>query len=139
MTQLPIDSISPQFFRQRDEGSRRHQAAHRMAPADQGLGAADQPGLGIDLRLVVQLELLALERLLQIAFQPAAILGVGVHAGFEVLDVVAPVLLDEVHRRIGVRHQRLDAVAILRKQRDADAGRGLYVLLADVAAVSAEP
>ena len=75
-----------------------------MTPTDQGLGATQQAGLGVYLWLIVQLELFPGETLPQVAFQPAAILGDRIHTGREALYVVAPVLFDEVHRRIGVRH-----------------------------------
>ena len=53
-------------FRHRDEHRRRHHALDRMAPARQRLEAGDDVALQVDDRLVVQLELVALDRLAQI-------------------------------------------------------------------------
>ena len=50
------------FFRNRDESRRRHIAQYRMVPAHQRFGS-DQIALGIDLRLIVQAQFAAIDRI----------------------------------------------------------------------------
>jgi hypothetical protein len=59
--------MSP-HLRKRYEIARRHPATP-VSPADQRLRAVDRPGRGVDLRLVIQLELIARERMVQIALE----------------------------------------------------------------------
>ena len=111
----------PAFLGERDEVLGHDHAALRMPPADQRFGAVEVVGRGIDLRLVVQLELLLRQRVVQIALELDALARVRVHAGLEALHVVAAALLGAVHRRIGVRDQAVRRRAIGRIERDADA------------------
>src|SRR5581483_5462045 len=57
----------PAFFQNRDELRGQDHAARRMLPAKQRLGAARTLGLQLELRLVGEPELLALERPAQLA------------------------------------------------------------------------
>ena len=63
-------------------------------------------GGGIDLRLVVQLELLRASAWCRSLSRPDALARDRIHAGLEALQVVAAALLGAVHRRVGVRDQR---------------------------------
>ena len=85
------------------------QAALGVLPAHERLGGHRPAGGEVDHRLVVDLELAAVER--------AAQLGLGAHAGHhagahrlvEQLVAAAAALLGAVHRRVGVAEQRLRA------------------------------
>ena len=60
------------FLEQRDELERRYQAALGAHPPDQRLDADHAPGVGFDLGLVVQDELLSFERQAQLVLQGEA-------------------------------------------------------------------
>ena len=107
----------------RNELERRDHAALRMLPADQRLDAAQLAVAPIDLRLVVDLELPFEQRRMQIAFEQHALAGHLVHARGEELEVVPPLLLGVIHRRVGVFHQGLAVVAVGRENADPDARR----------------
>ena len=98
-----------------------------MPPAYQRLDAVNEAGLGVDLRLIVQLELLERERLVQVALQLHPLLGRGIHAFRVALNVVPAALLGAVHGGVGVGDERLRALAVGRKHGDADARGGVQV------------
>src|SRR5262245_21536069 len=90
-------------------------------PAQQRLDPDASIGREIELRLVVQLELVALERATHLALE----LPVALHFGIEIEDVetnlAAALLLGPIERAISPRHQLVRVVATLRKVRDTDA------------------
>ena len=95
------------LFRERDELERLHDPALRVDPSDQGLHAGDPSRLELDHRLVMEDELLVLERALEVGLQfKAAQRGV-VHRGLEDLVATLALLLRHVHRDVGVAHERL--------------------------------
>ena len=86
--------------------------------------------LGVDHRLVGEAELARVHRAVQRQLDLAALLGAGVEAGLVEADVVAAAVLGPIEREIGVADHLLDAVAVARADRDADAGADEQPLLA---------
>ncbi len=102
-------------------------------PAQQGLEAADGAiAAEVDLRLVVQVELVAREGVAQGVFQLQVAAGIGIHGGGVEAEGVAPGALGFVHGDVGVLQQRLDAVAVAREERDAEAGRTVDAVALDL-------
>ncbi|OIQ76602.1 hypothetical protein GALL_417180 [mine drainage metagenome] len=102
----------------RDELTRREQAAHRVVPAQQGLGP-DDGARAVELRLVVQLELAELDGLAQLRLQRGAPGQLDLHALFEEAQRIASVLLGAIHREVGVHQDRLGGVGAADEQRRA--------------------
>ena len=98
-----------------------------MPPADQGLRAVDPTARGIDLRLIVQLELPAAQRLVQVAFELYALLRHRAHAFGIALHVISASFLGAVHGGVGSRDQGVDARPVAREECDADAGGDVHV------------
>ena len=121
----------PGLLEYRNELDRRHAAALRMAPAQERLRPARLPIRKVDLRLVVQAELAALERAAQLETHLRARPGARVDVGGEELEGVAPGLLGAVHRRVGRAKQHFRVVAVRRERGDADARRHHDFLAAD--------
>jgi len=92
-----------------------------MAPADQRLHPDDRAVDEVDLGLVVEAELVALERLVQIDFQRELLHCAGVHVPVVVLVVVPAVLLCIVARGVGILEQAVAVDAVERIDSDADA------------------
>jgi hypothetical protein len=105
-----------------------------MDPADERLDADDPAGLEVGLRLVVDDELLVLERAAQLARerQPLGVVRVLLGA----IDGGAGVrALGDVHRDIGVLEQRVRILPVLAEDGDADASsKRVIALLTRVAA-----
>ena len=78
----------------------------------------------IDQRLVVDFEAAIDQRLAQILLHGEPRLGAGVHRRLEEAMGAASVGLGAIHRQIGVLDQLVELGAVLRRQRDADAGVG---------------
>ena len=116
---------------QRDELVGRQPAVHGVRPAQQHLGARHRIGAQVDLGLVVQDELLALERRAQVAGQGQALHAVAVELGDVALDPGAP-LLGLVHGDVGALHEHVDVLAVLGEGGDADAGAELQAHAGDV-------
>ncbi len=109
----------------RDELGRVEQAALGVLPADQRLEAGDLAGAQVDHRLVVEGELLAVERVPQLPFDLQPAHRAGPHLGVEEDAAGAAALLGPVHRRVGVADQQLGVGAALvggAGDGDADAG-----------------
>ena len=85
----------------------------------------------VDLGLVVQRELVALERAAQLALQLQSLDRLRRDLAVEEVVAVLAVLLGEIHRQIGILQQRLRVIAMLGIDRNADRG-------ADVALVAAQ-
>jgi len=110
------------FLGQRDEIGRADQATLRMHPAQQRLGLVDAPAAQADDGLVVQHELVVVDRGAQVLHQLLAPEGCLLHRTDEVVEAVAPGILGAVHRLIGVADQAVGVAAVLRVNGDADAG-----------------
>jgi len=87
-----------------------------------GFRAVDPTARGIDLGLIVQLELTAVQRLMQVAFELHALLRDCTHAFGVALHIIAASFLGAVHGGVGSRDQGVDGRPIAREERDADAG-----------------
>ena len=71
------------LLRHADELVRRHQTARRVSPADQRLEPGQGLAVGLDQRLVENLELLLGQRDPQIRFHFAALADIGIHRRLE--------------------------------------------------------
>ena len=109
------------FFCNVYEVSGRNLAAHRVPPAQQGLGAVHHARGRVDLGLIVQFKLVLFECNVQIAFQPDLLLGSRVHVRRKALEIVAAALFREIHGCVCMCQQNLDIRAIARIKCDADA------------------
>ena len=106
----------------------RAQAVARRLPAQQRLDAEQAAVVDRELRLVEQRELAALQRAVQAAVGDRRhALG---HAPLEEHGRAAAQLLGAVHREVGVVQQLVGRGAVVREQRDADAGAHLVVAAA---------
>jgi hypothetical protein len=83
-----------------------------MAPAQQGLHADDRARGHREDRLVVEVDLAALDRERQLAGQLQLVIAVVGQAAREEPDVVAALGFDLVHRRVGALDQQLRVDAI---------------------------
>ena len=107
----------------RDEDIRRDHAALGVVPAHQGLGTDDAAAGHIDPRLVMDADLPLRQRPAQLDLQLQARLRRGGHLGTEAHRAAPPGRLGAIHRQIGVAHQRVDVLAVLREDADADRRR----------------
>ncbi len=89
------------------EGVRREQAALGMLPAEQRLGADQSPRREVDLRLVEEPQLAALEPALKLLLDRHGLDGALPHGRVEELGARAAALLGAVHRGVGVLDQAL--------------------------------
>ena len=99
----------PGLLRERDEVERGHEATRRVVPADERLEPADVAVRELDHRLVVELELVVVERALQVGLELEPADRGLVHLGLEDLVAGLPALLRDVHRDVGVAQERLRA------------------------------
>jgi hypothetical protein len=99
-----------------------------MGPPDQGLRPDDDAVAGVDLWLVIQIQLAIRERLAQVARQRLAGLEGEVHFLLVELIVRAARVLRPVHGHVGVFHDLLRIVVVERADRDPDAGADVYLL-----------
>ena len=93
-----------------------------MAPAHQRLDADDLRAAHVALRLVQQIQLVVAQRLAQADFELHVAHDLHRQRRAVQLGVVLAAVLGVVHRGVGVLEQRAAIVAVLREQRDADAG-----------------
>ena len=103
-----------------------------MVPAQQRLDAGDLPARHIDLGLIVQRKLVALQRAAQRGFQRQALDRLRLDLLGEEAEAVLAVFLGEIHRHVGVLGQRLHVGAVGRIHRDADRGRGVALVAAEL-------
>ncbi len=108
---------------QRDELGRRDEAELGMLPAQQRLDAHELLAVGVQLRLVVQQQLVALQRAAQCRLQLQLARRALLHAGREEAPRRLALVLGAVHRRVGVARQDLVVVAVRRIAGDADRHR----------------
>jgi hypothetical protein len=111
---------------------RRHQPVLRVFPADQRLHADDAAAGDVVLRLVMQAQLVALQRPPQTALQGQPLERTGVHVLRKELVVVAAVLLGVIHGRISIAQQGIDVSAVAGINGDAHARGGHQLMPVDV-------
>ena len=116
------------ILRQRNEPFGRHEAELFVRPAQQRLGADDLLRANVDDRLVVEFELVTVESVQQMTFKPHPLHRPQVQFPGKELKSIATVFLGPIHRRVGVLHQDMRLVAIVREYRDANA-RGYESLM----------
>src|SRR5260370_40022531 len=102
-----------------------------MLPAYERLDTSDGSCLEIYLWLVVQQQLLAFNRVSQLAFQGLTLDGVETHICSKELAIVAPTLLGVVHRGIGIFDQRLRILTVVGVGAYADAHGNAETVFAD--------
>jgi hypothetical protein len=124
----PDGDDQPRVLGDRDELLGSHGSQLRALPAQQRLGADDLPLGDVDLGLIVELELVVLDRAAQVAFDERLPLGADDHVLGKELMRAAVLTLGVVERDVRVLGQRLHVVAVLRVDRDADAARGAHRL-----------
>ena len=107
------------FLGDRDELHRRDHAAFRMVPADQRFVADDAAGRKIELRLVVKIEVTALEGDVQLGFDPLAMVGDPAHFGMEDRPVAHAAGARILQRQIGAAQDEDGIDAILGHRHDA--------------------
>ena len=93
-----------------------------MAPAHEPLDGDDAALVEVHERLVVELELVALERLAQVVLELEALDRAPAQRGVEELVAGSAVVAGARHRDVGVVHERLGAVPLPVGDGDADAG-----------------
>jgi hypothetical protein len=106
-TQAPTAWPRPGLVGERDESRRQHEAALRVVPAQQRLGAAHLAGVDVHDRLVMQRKLVALQRAAQRRLDVQALGAARGELGREEAIRVPPQLLRVVHRRVGILEERL--------------------------------
>ena len=117
---------------QRDELRGRDVAVPGQAPAQQRLGADDPAVAQVDLGLVLDHQLVALERAAQLALEHQPLDRGGVHLRGVEGEGVAAVLLGVVHGRIGVADQVDDVLGVARAEGDADARGQEHLVLVEL-------
>jgi hypothetical protein len=115
------------LLQQRDELHRRHQPDPRIVPADQRLEAHDTARGEFDLGLVMQDELVTLERAAKPALHGKQFRDLGIEVGGVEDDLLA-LSLRALQRRLGILKQRVRIRAIGGKQRDPGTSSELQYL-----------
>ncbi len=110
----------PGVFCELDEFSRRYEALLGMFPSHQRLSTPDLAVCQVELRLVINLQLLIIECRAQVALEFDLATALGVQLLAEELKPRAAGILGAIHRGIGVLQQGLHAVPIVGKHDDAD-------------------
>ena len=114
------------LLRDGDELRRRHEAAIRVAPAQQRLRTDHPPGADGEDRLVVEDELVPFERSFKLASRLQAREQLSPHLGLEELHLAPAVQLGSVHRQVSVAQKLVGRPPPVRKD-DPDAGRQPYL------------
>jgi hypothetical protein len=83
-------------------------------------------------RLIIDFEFVAVQRRAQIQFQDAPRLGAGVHSGLEVAIGGATIGLGAIEREVGFLQEFIGILAVLGRQRDADADADDQLVAADI-------
>ncbi len=91
-----------------------------MDPAQQRFRAVDLARGQIDLRLIQQAQLIALDGGTQTAFDQHAFLHFLIQIGGEELEIVASQVLGAVHRRVGMLDDLVHGAGVVRVQAQAD-------------------
>src|ERR1051325_9251935 len=92
------------MFRNRNELSRRDQAASWMRPTRQRFDGNDLFATGVDDRLVQDLEALLLDGLAQILLDQLALGQIGVHYRIINAGAIATLVLGAIERHVGIAH-----------------------------------
>ena len=111
----------PDLLGERDEAVGRYQAAGRMLPAHQRLGADDGSALHGDERLVEDAQLAALHRVAQVLVQVQPIRHRREHEWGEELDTSPARVLGRLHRQLGVSEHLGGPGSRVGRHRHADA------------------
>ncbi len=114
-----------------DERSGRLDHAFVVAQAHQGLDALHGLGADVDLGLEGAVEALFQDGEPQRLLDLHPRLCLALHAGIEEGGKSLAVVLDAVHRDIGVLPQRLEAASVVGIEADADRGRGEDLRIVD--------
>ena len=112
-------------FGERDEEVGADHAAHRMMPAQQRLDAADHVPARVDLRLIVQFELPAIDGLAQVVDEVELVGHVAVHVRLEQRVRPATGALRGLHGRVGLGQQTA-AIAMIGIDDHADRHADLH-------------
>ena len=110
----------PALLGDRDERAREHDPLLRVAPAHQRLDGDDPALVEVDERLVVELELVVVERAAQVLLELEALHHAPAHAAVEQLEARAAAVLGAIHGDVGVAHDRLGGVVGAVGDDDAD-------------------
>ncbi len=94
----------------------------RMLPAEQRLEAPDPAARQLDLRLIVDRQLVGRQSMAKIRLQRTPDSRLQLHAGLAAAMPAAPLLLGAPQRQIGARQEVVDAIAAFAGNRDPDAG-----------------
>ena len=121
--QFPKRDDEPVLLGEGDERTRQGQAAVRMLPADERLGADEHPARKVDHRLEVQKELVALDGAAQVVLELDAFERTGPELVVEECTLAAPKLLCAVHRGVCFLQQIERGPRRVERAGDADAGR----------------
>ena len=105
-----------------NEAEGRNHALLGMLPAHQGFDADHRPGFGIDLRLVVEQQLVAFQRPSQVRLQAQPVHALRIHAVVVEQEGILAAGLGLVHRRVRRLEQTLDGVGVAWGDCDTDAG-----------------
>ena len=131
-TQLADRQDQAGLLGQRDELGRRHRAQLGAVPAQQRLDAGDARRSQIELGLVVQRQLVALDGAAQARLQRQPLERQRLQSAVVELEVVLALFLGVVHRDVGVLHQRAARrCASSGNIADADAGGDAALLALD--------
>ena len=112
----------PGVFGDGNEVRGRHLAMHGMAPAEQRLQADDLAGVAGDDRLIVQAEHVGFDRRAKVQFDGAAALDLLRHILGKQHRAVAAAILRLIERDVGMTHQDVGRLPVIRRERDADRG-----------------
>ena len=118
------------LLRKRNELRRRNRAANRVNPAHQRFDALDLVGAQIDLRLEVQPQFVAVDRLPQLREQGQMVLAMAVDPVIVFLEAFV-LALGNVHRHVGTAYQRHGVGSVPREAGDADAHAHIQALAID--------
>ena len=89
-------------------------------PADQRFDAGRARAIGLELRLEAERQLVAGNRVAQLALDVEAFGRGEIHVGRKELVVVSPGRLGVIHRRIGVFQDGVAVRSVVREDADAD-------------------
>ena len=109
-------------FGNRNESARHHQAAPRMVPADQRLGAANLHRARIDHGLIVDLEFIPCDGAAQFILQLIPTSRIGRHVGFKQMKDISAGGLGLIKRKVGAVHELIGLRTVGPRLRNPDAG-----------------
>src|SRR6516165_8792062 len=103
-----------------------------MMPAQQRLTAENLVVLEVDERLIVELELTIGERVAHVPLQLAPGAHQPVKLGFEETERATPAVLGAVEREVGALQDLVRIDAVVRRDRNADAGTAGDLMVAKI-------